>query len=153
MTEEGGEENWYIETDSFGGDFKVLLPQEIRSDVSYANEAHGRSVLWYYETEMGIGVISDSELEEGEYVLMDTTEVHDDGNIVMPKRLRENFSRPIYEGLRVAFVASPGMLEGEKRSVYLITESQENDLMQNRDGADALRDVIRTTPEFFANPY
>ena len=145
-------EDWRVWRGKFKENFELLLPQEIREDVSLSHEAYGQIVYWYYETERGIGVACDSDLEDNQFVSMGHSEVHDDGHVVPTDTLRENFSRPIYEGLRAAFVANPEMLEGKKKSVYLITESQENDLLQNREGADGLRDVINTTPQFLSTP-
>jgi hypothetical protein len=145
--------DWRVWNEKFGENFDILLPMELREKVSYHTEVHGQKVRWYFTSERGIGIVSDSGLEKNKYISMGSSKIHDDGNVVPTKNLRENFSKPIYEGLRAAFVANSDMLTGEKKSAYLITESHENDLLQNRDGAEGLRDIINTTPEFFASPY
>lgn len=133
---------------------KINFPDEVQRNISFEHRAQGESVEWHYEENEGVAVISNDRLSDERYEYINWTEVTDNGvNIRPPNDLIENLSRPIYKDMTVVYLAHEGMLEGDIRSVYLLTESQAFTLIGERtDDSEELREVLSNTPRFLPIP-
>lgn len=133
---------------------KINFPDEVQAHISYEHRVHGESVEWHYEEDVGVAVISNDRLSNNRYVHVKRADVTDNGvNIRPPNDLIESLSRPIYKGMTVVYLAHEDMLEGDIRSVYLLTESQALNLVGERsDESEELREVLSDTPRFLPTP-
>ncbi|TQQ82994.1 hypothetical protein EGH24_06050 [Halonotius terrestris] len=133
---------------------KINFPDKVQRNVSFEHRAHGESVEWHYEENEGVAVISNDRLSDERYVHIKRANVMDDGvNIRPPNDLIEDLSRPIYKGMTTVYLAHEDMLEGDIRSVYLLTESQAFTLIGERtDDSKELREVLSNTPRFLPIP-
>lgn len=114
----------------------------------------GESVEWNYEKNTGVAIVSNTPLTRERYHHIKRTKVLDNGsNIRPPDDLVATLSRPVYPGLTVAYMAHEEMLEGEKRSVYILTEGQALELMgTSRADREELREILLKTPAFLPVP-
>lgn len=133
---------------------KINFPDKFQEKIAYKHELHGESVEWNYERNAQVAVVSNTALTQEQYVHVSRTKVLDDGsNIRPPNALIGQLSRPFYKDLTVVYLAHEEMLEGETRSVYLLTESQALELMgQPTAESEELKDRLFNTPAFLPTP-
>jgi hypothetical protein len=133
---------------------KINFPDEFQGKIAYNHELHGESVEWNYERNAKVAVVSSAPLTQDRYVHVSRTKVLDNGsNIRPPDDLIGQLSRPFYKGLTVVYLTHEEMLEGETRSVYLLTESQALELMgQPTAESEELKEILFNTPAFLPVP-
>ncbi|PSQ47248.1 hypothetical protein BRD19_09870 [Halobacteriales archaeon SW_7_65_23] len=149
------EEIWTKEVTS---NLHINLPSDLEERITFEDPLHGPSVVWSYDEHADVIVVSDEELEKDRYEHVKSTETVGSGQIRPPKDLMEKTSRPIYQGLIIAYLAHEEMLSEDSEnsssqpiSVYLLTESQVltfmNEVPGESDG-DSLRKKLQETPAF-----
>lgn len=143
-----------IRTQEVRSDKKINFPDKVQCHISFEHRVKGESVEWHFEESEGVAVIANDRLSDERYVHIKRAKVLDNGvNIRPPNELIENLSRPIYKGLTVVYLAHEDMLEGDIRSVYLLTKSQAFTLIGERtEESEELREVLSNTPRFLPIP-
>lgn len=143
-----------IETTTVRSQNKINIPAPIQDVIVFDHLAYGPSVHWHVNTNQHVAILSNQQLNDDRYVHMARTDVlGGDKAIRPPNEVVDALSRPIYKNLTVAYLAHEAMTTGEKRSMYLLTESQVFDLIgPDSDERTSLREVLTDTPSFLPAP-
>lgn len=156
-------ESWdFIETAQVGSKKKITLPERLRDEVTIPSQLAqmGKRVYWNLLPENGIIIVSNARLEGDDYLPVKETDLQKGNTIRPPNPVVNGLERPIYEGLKVVYLAHDEMLQGDVRSVYLLTESQAFRLVGDpRDagsetddpGDSSLFEKLSNTPAFLPN--
>jgi hypothetical protein len=112
--------------------FKMNLPQPIRELVSFEHPVYGESVQWHIDTDSKVAVLSRSfeDVDEDErrthslrsenFIPLERVNVTSGSTVVLISEVRNSVEWEAEISGQVAYLAHDEMLEGERRSVYLV---------------------------------
>lgn len=154
-----GDPNWNhagISEVSEGESRSVQIPDLLRSRGILST---GRPVYWSYENVVGVAVVSDSKLEDDEYVSVGYRGLQDASNgysCTVPARFFGDFkgrgdpevSKPVPKnarfepGERVHFMFTDAMAESDPSSCYVLTDDEFDKRFNDSDRWDGRLDEV-----------
>lgn len=140
--------------------FKLNLPKDIRELVSFDHPFYGESVQWNIDTENKVAVLSRSfgEVDEGQrrnhnlrsenFIPLERVNVNSGSTIVLIKEVRNSVEWNTEVSGQVAYLAHDEMLEGQRRSVFLVGGKVVRELIDKGIPiSEDYKSILSTTPE------
>jgi hypothetical protein len=136
---------------------RITIPSEVAEHVVY-EKGKSRTVYWHLTASNDIAFLSrsyeevelprlrDHRLDTMQYKSKDNTSISDSNVVTILKGVREATGWDFSEDNTLVFIASKDMLEGDRRSVYMITEEMFFEILETgistseRDDISKLRD-------------
>jgi hypothetical protein len=135
----------------------IRLPAVVKETVGVDHMLQGPSIFWSIENENRFIVLSQASLEKDAYTNVGIYEIYDidsldeDGaRIRPPNDIGEVWAADPKPGERVFYLTHERMRQGQKPSVYLLSESQVLSLLPNRTTGrqQAITDSLFEVPGF-----
>jgi hypothetical protein len=139
--------------------FKMNLPKDIRELVSFDHPFYGESVQWNIDTENKVAVLSKSfkQVDEGErrehglsgnFIPLDRVNVSSGSTVVLISEVRNSVEWETTVSGQVAYLAHSDMLEGDRKSVYIVGGEVARKLIdQGISARPDYQSILSQTPE------
>lgn len=127
----------------------VTFPKELDKYLCPEGSPEGANYVWYCEERDRVPIIAMAELEKDRYNRIKKLKVQKGRTISISTRIDPYLCYPFCPGDEAAYLAHADMLQGEKRSVYLLTATQ-HDILTGEPSArrQSLLKTLRETPAF-----
>lgn len=135
-----------IETRKVRSNRRIALPKNVHKHV--VSDILGKQVAWHYEKNSGYAIIANAKLEKPNYIFIKATDLYEDGSVRPPDDLVDRLTYEFKKGETALFLAFKEMLEGDKKTVYLISKDRVEDILSPDTDTQDFKERIANEPGF-----